>query len=101
MNLKLTNHSVSRRLSWLAGALGVAAAAALLRRWQLGSAFEADTGLSIPGSPASVILACVLVMAAAWFTILALSQPVSREPRTAGQAGRWDLVFLDLSLIHI
>ena len=95
MNLKLTNHSVSRRLSWLAGALGIAAAAALLRRWQLGSAFEPDTGLSIPGSPASVILACVLVMAAAWFTILALSQPVSHEPRTAGQAGRWDLVFLD------
>lgn len=95
MDLNLTNSRISRRLCWLVCAFGVASAAAGLRRWQLGSAFEPDTGLATPGSPASVILTCVLVMAAAWFTILALSQPVSRQPRTAGQAGRWDLVFLD------
>ena len=95
MDLNLTNSGISRRLSWLACPLGASAAAAILRKWQLGSAFEPDTGLATPGSPASVVLTCVLVMAVAWFTILALSQPVSDQPRTVGQAGRWDLVFLD------
>ena len=85
----------SSRLVWLMSALAAALLCAALRRWQLASAFEEGTGLPIPWAQSSVILACVLVIAAAWFTLLALGQPVSRRPWTEGQAHRWDLVFLD------
>ena len=87
--------SVSGRAPWLACALAAGALAAALRKWQLGSAFEEGTGLPIPMAPASVTLACLLVMAAAWFLILATYQPVSKRPWSVGQAHRWDLVFLD------
>lgn len=86
---------LSGRFSWLLFGLAAAFVSAALRRWQLGSAFEEGTGLPIPGAQASVILACVLVMAAAWFLILAVSQPLGRRPTAPGQAHRWDLVFLD------
>lgn len=89
------NKNISGRTPWLACALGAAFSAAVLRRWQLSFAFEADTGLPIPGAPASVILTCVLVMSAAWFTILAMYQTVSQRPMTVGESRRWDLVFLD------
>ena len=81
--------NLSGRLSWLLFALSSAFVAAALRRWQLGSAFEEGTGLPIPHAQASVILTCVLVMAAAWFMILAVHQPVSKH------TSRWDLAFLD------
>lgn len=87
--------SISGRWTWLACALAAGLCAAALRKWQLGSAFEEGTGLAVPWAPASVILTCVLVMSAAWFIILAMYQPLSRRPRTAGQAHRWDLVFLE------
>ena len=87
--------SISGRWTWLACALAAGLCAAALRKWQLGSAFEEGAGLAVPWAPASVILTCVLVMSAAWFIILAMYQPLSRRPRTAGQAQRWDLVFLD------
>ena len=87
--------SVSGRAPWLACALAGGALAAALRKWQLGSAFEEGSGLSIPMAPASVTLGCLLVMAAAWFLILATYQPVSKRPWSVGQAHRWDLVFLD------
>lgn len=93
MDLKIKH--MSGRRPWLICALAAGLCAAALRRWQLNSAFEEDTGLAVPWAPASVILACVLVMSAAWFIILAMYQPLSRRPRTAGQAQRWDLVFLD------
>ena len=80
-------NSVSGRTAWLISAGGAALAAALLRRWQLASAFEPDSGLAIPGAQASVILTCVVVMAGAWFILLALRQPP--DP-----ACRWDMVFL-------
>lgn len=83
---------LSGRLPWLACPLGAALVCAVLRRWQLGSAFEEGTGLAVPGAQASVILTCVLVMSAAWFTILAVSQSLPKRP--AGPARRWDLVFL-------
>ena len=86
---------LSGRLSWLLFALTAAFVSAALRRWQLGSAFEEDTGLPIPWAQASVILTCALVMAAAWFAILATYQPVSRRPVALGQVHRWDQVFLD------
>lgn len=79
------------RFSWLLFALAAAFVCAALRRWQLVSAFEEDTGLPIPGAPASVILTCVLIMAAAWFLILSVHQPLS----SPSQAHRWNLVFLD------
>ena len=56
-------NSVSGRTAWLISAGGAALAAALLRRWQLASAFEPDSGLAIPGAQASVILTCEVVMA--------------------------------------
>ena len=93
--MKQKQFSVSGRAPWLAFALSAALIAALLRWWQLRSAFEPDTGLAVPLAQASVILACVLVMAAAWFVILALYQPVVKRPFHLGQAHRWDQVFLD------
>ena len=93
--MNMMKKSVSGRASWLICTLAAALAAAALRKWQLASAFEEDTGLAIPMAPASVTLACLLVMAAAWFLILTTYQPVSERPRSVGQAHRWDLVFLD------
>lgn len=87
--------NLSGRMSWLLFALTSAFVCAALRRWQLSSAFEEGTGLPIPWAQASVILTCVLVMAAAWFVILATYQPVSKRPVEPGQVHRWDLVFLD------
>lgn len=52
-----------------AGVLGVVGL--LLRRWELATAFEPDTGLSIPGSPA--ILALWVLSGAAVLLFLALS----------------------------
>lgn len=86
---------LSGRFSWLLFALAAAFVCAALRRWQLASAFEETTGLPISGAPASVILTCILMMAAAWFLILALHQPLSNRPQAPGQAHRWDLIFLD------
>ena len=86
--------SISGRRPWLASTLAVALAAAALRRWQLSTAFD-WLGLAIPGAQSSVILVCLLLMAGAWFVILAVYQPVSKRPWSAGQAHRWDLVFLD------
>ena len=89
------NKNISGRMPWLVCALASAFACAALRRWQLATAFEEGAGLAIPGAQSSVILTCILVMSAAWFTILAICQPLSKRPWTVGQAHRWDLVFLD------
>ena len=80
-------HSISGRTLWLGCTAAAALAAAALRRWQFRTAFEESTGLAIPGAQASVILTCVLVMAGAWFVILALTRPMSAQVR-------WDQVFL-------
>ncbi len=90
-----TNKSISGRMPWLICTLAAAFITAALRRWQLGTAFEGPAGLAIPGAQASVVLVCTMVMAGAWFLILAMYQPISKRPWTAGQAHRWDLVFLD------
>ena len=92
--MNFTTDRLSGRMHWLLFALSSAFTAAALRRWQLLSAFEEDTGLPMPGAQASVVLTCVLVMAAAWFAILAVGQPLSKRPEAPGQAQRWDLVFL-------
>ena len=80
--------SISARTLWLACTAAAALIAAALRRWQLRSAFEKDTGLAIPGAQASVILICLLVMAGALFAILAL------VGRSLPEQLRWDRVFL-------
>lgn len=85
---------LAERTQWLLFAVAAAFVCAALRRWQLSTAFEDGTGLSIPGAQSSVILTCVLVMAAAWFLLSAVHQPVARPPEE-GQAQRWDLAFLD------
>ena len=86
--------NMSGRLPWLLWPLAAAALCAALRKWQMATAFEEGTGLPIPGAPASVILTCVLVMAAAWSTILSMYG--SSAQRTAAERERrWDLVFLD------
>lgn len=82
-------NSVSGRTPWLISAGGAALAAALLRRWQLASAFEPETGLAIPGAQASVILVCLLVMAGAWLILLAIGRAGELDP-----ARRWDMVFV-------
>ncbi len=82
--------NISERTRWLVCAGAGALAAAALRRWQLASAFEPPLGLSVPGAQASVILVCVLLMAAAGLAILALSG----YSRAAEEHCRWDLAFL-------
>ena len=73
---------------WLVCTAVAALTAAALRSWQLRSAFEENTGLAIPGAQASVILVCVLVMAGAWFAIMALlGRPMPGRIR-------WNQVFL-------
>ena len=73
---------------WPACTAAAALIAAVLRNWQLRSAFEENTGLAIPGAQASVVLICVLVIAGAWFAIIALiGRPLPKQVR-------WDQVFL-------
>jgi len=79
----------------MACVLAAAFVCAALRRWQLNSAFEAGTGFAIPRAQASVILVCMLVIAASWFGILSANQPLSKRFGAAGDACRWDLAFLD------
>lgn len=93
--MKGWNKSVSGRAPWLVCTAAAALAAAALRRWQMVSAFEEGTGLAIPGAQASVILLCLIAMAGAWFILLSMHQPLAKRPWSAGQAHRWDLVFLD------
>ena len=81
-------NSVSGRAAWLISVGAAALAAALLRRWQLASAFEPDTGLATPGAQASVILVCLLAMAGAWLILLAMGRG-GPDP-----ARRWEMVFL-------
>ena len=66
-------HSISGRALWLACTAAAALTAAALRRWQLRSAFEEYTGLSVPGAQASVVLVCALVITGAWLVILSLA----------------------------
>ena len=80
-------HSISGRTLWLVCTAAAALAAAALRRWQLRSAFEEYTGLSVPGAQASVVLVCALVITGAWFVILSLTRPLSAQVR-------WEQVFL-------
>lgn len=81
------------QIFWLVGTLLLAAVAAGVRLWQEATAFEGDFGLPIPGATASVVMVCVLVMAAAVLCILATRQPVVKPPRTQIRGRRWDRSF--------
>lgn len=52
-----------------------------LRRWELATAFEPDTGLPIPGAPATTALIALSVLVAAALLLLSL---VGRYPRFEG-----------------
>ena len=90
MREKISNllRQISGRTLWLVCTAVAALISAALRRWQLNSAFEKNTGLAIPGAQASVILICVLMMIGAWFAIMALLR------RPLPEKVRWDHVFL-------
>lgn len=89
--------SISGRGPWLVCTAAAAVLCALLRRWQLSTAFEGELRLPIPWAAASVVLVCVLVIAGAVLLLLSAYQPVPKRPWRPGQAHRWDRVFLDPS----
>lgn len=88
---------ITGRKPWLACAAGTALAAAAARLWQRLTAFEGPLALPVPHAPASIALACVLILAAALFALLAARQRLSRRPRVRGQVHLWDRAFLDQS----
>ena len=87
--------SISGRGPWLVCTALAAILAAVLRWWQLSSAFEGALRLPIPWAPASVTLVCELIIAGALLMMLGAHQPATRRPWAPGQAHRWDLAFLD------
>ena len=95
----------SMRPMWLLCAVIPALAGAVVRRWQLKTAFGGLLALHIKGSPASVVLTCVLVIGAALLLLLAARQEECRLPRGSGQkkclagmTARGDTVTLTLTV---
>lgn len=70
-------------LALLGGAAGFA-----LRKWQLISGFEGDTGLAIPGAPAAMILGCFSVFMVLCFLLLSWKQEKSLSWEVAFAAGQ-------------
>ena len=80
-----------QRLKWpgLAAVLGILGA--VLRRWQLGTAFDETAGFLIPGAAATVAVVACLVLANALGLLLACT---ARDRTGDGERmSRWDLVF--------
>ena len=95
----------SMRPLWLLCSVVPALACALVRRWQMASAFEGELNLAIPGAPASVVLLCVLVISAVLLLLLAVRQREVRPPRgssevrrAAGIPAKGDAVMLTLTV---
>lgn len=96
----------SPRVFWLLAPVTLAAVCAALRQWQLMSAFEGDLGLHISRAPASVILTCMLVIAAALFLMLTMRQAETMPPRGArhmlwrksGMVAKGDAICLTLTV---
>jgi len=82
---------MKERLKWPLTALAMAALGFLLRRWQMGSAFETDLHLSIAGAPASWAMTAFFALAAALFLLMARAAPVRKKKSSA--LSRWDLTF--------
>lgn len=69
----------AERRPWLAFTVLAAVLCALVRRWQLASAFEGELELPIPMAPATVVLTALLILCAACFVLLARRQRVARS----------------------
>lgn len=80
-----------KRLKWPGLAVLLGALCALVRRWQMNTAFEEPLGLLKRGAPAAIAMTAVLVLCAAVFLLLAHTA-VCRIPHR-GRMCRWDLVF--------
>lgn len=65
----------TNRLIWPAVAVLCGALCAIVRRWQLSSAFEGDLALPIPMAPATAALIALFVLCAAALLLLACKQP--------------------------
>ena len=72
--MKQTNHE---RLTWPVFTLVAAVLCALVRLWQLSSAFEGALELPIPFAPASTVLTVLLILCAAFFAWLTRQQRVN------------------------
>lgn len=83
----------SGRRAWLVWTAVLAVVCALLRRWQMATAFEGELSLPIPRATATVVLTCVLVMGCAVLVLLAVYQQVVRPPRASERGRRWDMCF--------
>lgn len=79
------------RLKWPGAALLLGGLGALVRRWQMGSAFEETLGLHEPGSPASWAMLAFLILAAAAFLLMAHNAPC--RAKVEGWMSRWDFAF--------
>jgi hypothetical protein len=79
------------RLKWPGLALILGGVGALVRRWQLATAFEETLNLHQPGSPASWVMAAFFVAAAVIFLLLACRAPSRLDVK--GGLSRWDYAF--------
>jgi hypothetical protein len=79
------------RLKWPGLALILGGAAALVRRWQMATAFEETLNLHRPGAVASWAMVAFFVMAAAIFLLLALREPSRLNVK--GRMACWDCAF--------
>ena len=87
------NKRRSYQVYWLVLTILLALLTAGVRLWQKNTAFEGEYSLPIPGATASVVMVCVLVIAAASLGIVAANQPVIPPPRTQNRGRRWDMSF--------
>ena len=79
------------RLKWPGTAVLLGALGALVRRWQMTTAFEGELGLHIPGAPASWAMTAFFFLAAAAFLLRAHNAPARPQPE--GRLSRWDVLF--------
>lgn len=79
------------RLKWPGLAVVLGGLGALVRRWQMSSAFEETLGLSQPGAPASLALIACFILVAAVFLLLARN--TSCRMKKERRMSRWDYVF--------
>ena len=80
-----------KQLKWPGLAVLLGALCALVRRWQMKTAFEEPLGLLKRGAPAAMAMAAVLVLCGAVFLLLAATSACHIPHR--GRMSRWDLVF--------
>lgn len=69
----------TNRLIWPAAAALCGAFCAIVRRWQLSSAFEGELALPIPMAPATVALTALFILCAAALLLLALKWPAAPQ----------------------